>query len=268
VEKLIETTINTVINFGQDHRVLLISILGGVMPAAIWTLFWLKEDTCDEITDHAGHVTYICEPEPKSILFFSFILGALLVPLVLFFETLVYPFFAGMSLIVSWAFLEELAKFLLFVTVIAKTNKIKSPIDPLVYLSIIAIGFSALENSLFLYQSLVSNDSFINTIIGQNYRFLGASILHVLCSGLIGLFYGFSFYASRSIQILAVIFGFILSVVLHSFFNYFIIVNNGSSDGLGTQSVIWGIGIIFLLLIEGLRYLAKKKKTELILNNL
>jgi RsiW-degrading membrane proteinase PrsW (M82 family) len=260
-----EIIIESVIRFGAENKLLLLSLLGGVFPCLIWMIFWLKEDECEEIVDHAGRITYICEPEPKSLIFSAFIFGGLLIPIALFFETLVYPIFSGLVLVAVWATIEELLKFGLFVFAFYATGKIKSPIDSLVYLSVIAVGFSAFENSLYLYQSLTNSHSLSATLIGQNYRFLGASILHVISSGIIGLLWGFAFYSKKIISFFVVLVGVVLSIVLHSFFNYLIIIREPENT-LQNETAIWGIGIAFLLGIEGLRYFAKKKKIALLLN--
>jgi len=260
-----ETLIETIIRFGAENRLFFLSLLGGVFPCLIWMLFWLKEDECDEIADHAGHVTYICEPEPKSLVFSAFVFGGLLIPIALFLETLVYPLFSGVTLVAVWAAIEELLKFGLFIFAFYTTGKIKSPVDALIYLSVIGVGSSAFENSLYLYQSLTHSHSLSSTLVGQNYRFLGASILHVISSGIIGLLWGYTFYSNKIVSFIGVFVGVVLSVVLHSFFNYLIIIREPENT-LQNETAIWGIGIAFLLGIEGLRYFAKKKKIALLLN--
>jgi RsiW-degrading membrane proteinase PrsW (M82 family) len=175
----------------------------------------------------------------------------------LFLENLTKPLFSGIDLIIVWASIEEIVKFGVFWFIASNSIKINEPADALVYLTVAALGFSAVENSLFLYQALTASD-LTSAVIGQNYRFLGASILHVLCSGFIGICIGYTFFGGIISKRIATLFGIAGAIALHSIFNYLIITSTEQSD-LEVSGIIWGIGIIFLLLIEGLRYLAKKQ---------
>ncbi len=261
MEQIITALPNTLIAFGFEHQLLIMTILGGVVPVFIWMVFWLREDECYEFTDHQNHVTQICEPEPRSLVAITFLCGGAAVVLTLFLQKFTQPFFSGVDLIIVWAAIEELLKYGVFWIIDSKSEHINEPADALVYLSVTALGFSAVENCLFLYQAL-EGGTVTSAIIGQNYRFLGASILHVLASGFIGICIGYTFFLSVLSRRLATLFGIAGAIALHSAFNYLIIMD--SRGGLQIPAIIWGIGIVFLLLIEGLRYLALQHKKSLL----
>jgi RsiW-degrading membrane proteinase PrsW (M82 family) len=218
----------------------------------------MYEGECDETPDPETGVTYICEPEPKWLIAATFIAGGGAVIVTLLLENLVHPFFSGTDLIIVWATIEEVLKYLVFWFIDYKSDKLNEPADALVYLSVTALGFSAIENSLFLHQAL-SHGNLTSAVIGQNYRFLGASVLHVLSSGFIGICIGYTFFSGIISKKIATIFGLLGAIALHSAFNYFIIMDS-SVGGLKVPAIIWSIGIIFLILIEGLRFLAKQHK--------
>jgi RsiW-degrading membrane proteinase PrsW (M82 family) len=265
MEQIILNITHTVIEFGFEHQLLVMTLLGGVVPTLIWLLFWLREDECYEMPDKNNNITYICESKPRSLLFVTFLCGALSVVIVLLIQKITQPFFSGLELIVVWAAIEEVLKYSVYWLIDAHSKDMQGPADPLVFLSVTALGFSAAENSLFLYQALTAGDV-TNAVIGQGYRFLGASILHVLCSGFIGICIGYSFFAGYLSKRIALLFGLFSAIALHSLFNYLIIMDTGG--GLGVPAIIWGIGIVFLLLIEGLHYLAIQHKKSLQENNI
>ena len=49
------------------------------------------------------------------------------------------------------------------------------------------------------------------------------------------------------------------AVALHSVFNY-LIITGSTIGGLEAPMIIWSIGFIYILLIEGLRYLGRRHK--------
>jgi len=53
----------------KDPKTLGLSFVGGILPALIWLWFWLKEDKEN--------------PEPKGLLFLTFILGMIAVIIIL-----------------------------------------------------------------------------------------------------------------------------------------------------------------------------------------
>src|SRR3989338_10983547 len=62
---------------------ILYAFLGGILPALLWLLFWLKED---------------CQPEPKKRIFLTFLAGAGVIPIVFLIEYGLLKFFAYFNL--------------------------------------------------------------------------------------------------------------------------------------------------------------------------
>ena len=221
----------------------LFALLGGTLPALLWLSFWLLEDRC--------------QPEPKRYIFISFILGMLMVPLVLPLERAAVAYFAlgSMSLLFSWAFIEEMAKFIAAYFGGLRTGAFDEPLDAVIYLVTAALGFSALENALFIFTPLADGEV-MKTIVTGDLRFVGATLLHVLSSATIGIALALSWGKPAAVRRLATLCGVILCVSLHTLFNFFIL-NSGNDATFWVFLVIW-VGIIaMLLLIERIKQPAK-----------
>ena len=87
----------------------------------------------------------------------------------------------------------------------------------------------------------------LQTVLTGNLRFVGATLLHVLSSAVIGAAIGLSFYKKRSTKRLYTFVGVILAILLHSAFN-FLILNTPEEHLLRTFGFVW-IGLIALLAV-------------------
>jgi RsiW-degrading membrane proteinase PrsW (M82 family) len=96
------------------------------------------------------------------------------------------------------------------------------PIDSLIYMISAALGFSAMENSFFLFKALNSG-ALTQSIISGNMRFIGATLLHVASSALVGAFLAFGFFKDNESKKMHLFTGLVLAIVLHTIFNWFII---------------------------------------------
>lgn len=227
--------------------------IAGILPALAWLWFWLREDKL--------------HPEPRGRVALCFIAGMLAVLIVISPEKFVaqslgfngdfYSFFQNASvltkikLFVSWSTIEELAKYFMFILVAFKSKDFDEPVDALIYTITVALGFSALENTFFIFPHFLSQDITQGFIIG-NLRFLGASLLHVVCSAAIGFAIARSFYFALWKKILWNIGGLLTAIILHTTFNFFIIDSNGSKTFL-IFGILWTGAIIILLLFEKLK---------------
>lgn len=124
------------------------------------------------------------------------------------------------------------------------TSEDNEPIDPMIYTITAALGFVALENALFILGPLMDGQV-AKSILTGDMRFIGASLLHVVSSGLIGVAISFSFYKSRTKKILASIIGLVGAIIFHTFFNTLITFLNGTGN-MWSSIAVW-IGVIFLL---------------------
>ena len=211
---------------------LVYAALGGILPALIWLSFWLREDRKN--------------PEPDGLVAKTFLLGMLAVLLVLPFQKGVDILLPGTALaaLFLWAVFEEGFKLAAGYFGGLHTVEDNEPLDPLIYMITAALGFVALENTLFLLGPLLGQD-IPQSIVTGNLRFIGASLLHVVCSGLIGSSLAFSFYKSRGHKIASAGLAFLAAIVIHTAFNWFIM--RWSSFGILISFFFVWIGVIILL---------------------
>lgn len=244
---------------GLDVKVALFSLVGGILPALLWLWFWLKEDAKN--------------PEPGSIILLAFLGGMIAVPFTIPFEqaalTIVYKIEAAFSLvgnesaeviidssiIVLWAFIEEFVKYIAIYLVALKSKFFDEPVDALIYLITGALGFAALENSLYLMHSVVDN-GILAGAINTHMRFLGATLLHVVSSSAIGLAIAFSFYKKKR-RGPYLVWGIVAATILHAVFNLFIIETQNVLETLIVFSYYWIIVIILIFLFERIKLLKR-----------
>jgi protease PrsW len=228
-----------------------IAFLGGLLPALLWLMFWLLEDRC--------------EPEPKRYIFFSFVAGMLLVipipvggylfGIVLPLEKFAAAYFSGAALLVVWSAIEEVFKFLAAYFVALRTRVFDEPLDAVIYMVTVALGFSAAENMLFLLGPLQEGNT-LQAIATGNLRFMGATLLHTLSSATIGIALALSFYRSFAVRRMAALGGVILAVLLHAVFNFFILNRDGDITFWIFLAVWFGV-IAVLLFIERVKHPAR-----------
>lgn len=226
-----------------SFHTLLFALIGGVLPALLWLWFWLKEDRK--------------RPEPRGLIILAFLAGMITVPIVLPFEKFADSYLSGTVVIILWSAIEEIFKYILAYFAVLRRKAMDEPIDAVIYMITVALGFAALENTLFLLSPLMEGD-LTNTIINGNLRFLGATLLHTLSSAMIGVTIALSFYRNKMLKKAYVFFGLILAIVLHSLFNFFIM--KGNEDKVLTIFFFVWIGIVILILLfEKIKRIRNKK---------
>ncbi len=227
----------------QGNSIILTAFVGGLIPALLWLFFWLREDK-----EH---------PEPRGLLFITFIAGMASVILVLPFEQLAQQKIGeSIPLTILWAAAEEIIKLLIVVLVVFKTSQLDEPVDYPIYFIVSALGFAALENTLFLLTPLGQNEITVSLLTG-NLRFLGATLLHAVCSSIIGISLGLAFFGTWIQKKIALFTGLFTAIVLHALFNFFIIKGNGQNF-LSVFAFLWVISIITILLFEKLRRMGEQ----------
>lgn len=220
------------LSFIQTYPYVLAPFLG-IIPALVWLWFWLKEDI---------------HPEPHKMITLSFLGGMLAVVLVLPLQKLVYSLVEtrGALAFALWAALEEISKFVVVYWIALRQKSNDEPEDSIIYLIVSALGFVALENTLFLIEPLRSGD-FIGTIITGNLRFIGASLLHTMSSATIGIFMALSFYKRYYVRQVYLYTGIVLAIALHTAFNLFI-MKESFGNVFAAFGAVW-VGIIAILVL-------------------
>ena len=207
------------------------AMAGGILPALAWLWFWRRED--------APH------PEPRKLIALAFLAGMVTVAVAIALEKLVAPFIPNQTLLfTAWSAIEEVLKYGAAAATVLWRRDDDEPVDAVIYMVTVALGFAAAENTLFLLSPL-AGDTLLQTVVTGNLRFVGATLLHVLSSAVIGLALGISFYMKKRQKRRYIALGVILAVVLHATFNFFIL-NTAEDSLLRTFAFVW-LGVIALL---------------------
>jgi RsiW-degrading membrane proteinase PrsW (M82 family) len=229
----------------MDFQVLFYAFFGGLLPAALWLWFWLKEDSV--------------HPEPRGLIVITFGAGMVAVVFTLFLQQFIYKHtssYIGETSITFYfllALVEEVLKYIAAYVVALRSRAFDEPIDALIYLVTAALGFTALENAFFLFGPL-SSGNILDTVVTGNMRFVGASVLHVMTSAIVGLSLALSFYKSRTVRRYMILIGILVATLLHTLFNLSIMSNSGSNLFV-TFLVLWFSVIGLLLFFEKIKRL-------------
>lgn len=227
----------------------LFAILAGFIPPLIWLWFWLREDRL--------------HPEPKKLVFITFLAGMIVVPIVLYMERYACAFFAPgghcsilsggsvsafsvLPLVIAWAAIEEFMKFGAAAVAVLWRRQVDEPIDALIYMLTAALGFAAIENTFFILNA-AGDGTLVTGFKAGGLRFLGATLLHILGSATIGIALAFAFYKKNQLKIEYLLTGLLGAITLHTLFNFLIIQSNGEKTFFVFASV-W-VGIILLILV-------------------
>jgi len=223
----------------------IIFIILGFTPSIIWLLFYLRKDA---------------HPESRRMILKIFLYGMLSALLAGLIEIEIY---AGLSLfggnfllkfpilffIISQfiiiALVEELSKFLVVKEKAISSSEFDEPVDAMLYMIIAALGFAALENILVLF--LGEEPMFLQeAIVITSFRFIGATLLHALCSGALGYFLALSFFEPKK-RVKLIFKGIIIAVLLHGLFNTSIIIIEASLAA--KDYLLLSLSVIFLVIL-------------------
>lgn len=208
-----------------------LAIAGGIFPALAWLWFWLKEDSR--------------HPEPRRLIALAFIAGMCTVVIVIPIQKFVAGFIASQTvLFAAWSTIEEFTKYAVAWLTVLHRRENDEPVDAVIYMVAVALGFAGLENALFLLSPL-SGDTVVQTVMTGNLRFIGATLLHVFSSAVIGVALAYSFYKPWLAREWYAALGVILASALHAGFN-FLILNTADEHLLRTFAGVW-MGVIAVL---------------------
>ena len=189
-------------------------VILGILPSIIWLLFYLGKDA---------------HPESKQQVLKIFCYGALATLPAFFMEKtlsdgikdLILPhlLFAIMNFTISIAMVEEFLKYLVVREKAVTHSEFDEPVDVMIYMIVAALGFAAVENILYIVSSLDFGASNNQVIELSASRFIGATFLHTLCSGIIGYFWAMSLFR-RTEKTRYLLLGFFIAVMLHGIYNF------------------------------------------------
>ncbi len=193
----------------------LFMILLGMLPSLAWLVFYLHED--------------IEHPEPKSLIFYTFIAGALVTFLVLGFQYTAhewlsangFPIYSFPSFLVLAAIEEFFKYFAVWITV-SRRREFDEPIDAMVYMIVSALGFATVENIGSIFQASAAAYPSPGPLETTALRFVGATLLHTLTSGIVGYYWGKALAKHGHFGWL-VFRGLFTATLLHAIFNSLII---------------------------------------------
>ena len=224
--------------FTQAPLTYIFALVAGTLPSAAWLWYWIKEDD-------------VTKP-PMGLVALTFVTGMIMVIVVIPLEKYMGTIFTDPTTqIVVWATCEEILKYGAFMLIATASNYVEEPIDYPIYAMTAALGFAALENTLYLVKPVALSQTTV-TLLTSNLRFLGSTLLHSVTTGFIGLMVGLAFFQDEFLRFCSLIIGFILAIGLHSVFNFFIMKNNGDNF-LQVFAVLWVVSIISILVFEKVR---------------
>jgi len=241
-------------------------VLFGILPSLVWLFYYLRKDL---------------HPEPKKMILDVFLYGVLVTIPVFFVQTQLseilkqlqwFDFFHSFPVVVNnilkWfvviAFTEEIFKYLVVKLVVFKNRELDEPLDVILYMIVAALGFAALENVLYLFSpidSLSFQDLFSTTITISFIRFIGATLLHTLSSGLLGYFLALSFFNIQRRAALTVV-GLSLAVILHGFYNFSIITLKSPINFIIPVIIILGSALFLFYAFNRIKKLKGLCKVE------
>jgi protease PrsW len=204
-------------------------VILGTLPSFAWAEFFTRED---------------CHPEPKRMLVFTFLSGVIITFLVLQVQLFInsgllsagIDTHAPVSLLIL-TLIEEVAKFFAVFLVVFHQKSFDEPIDAMIYMIVAGLGFAAVENIALVFRT-VSDPSFGSSAFDIiTLRFVGATLLHALTSGIIGYYWGKAILYGKN-KVIPIVGGIIIATVLHALFNYLIINFN---------TIFWPV--LFLVII-------------------
>ena len=268
----------------NEINTLVLALLGGIVPALFWLWFWLREDRLRPepksvlFSAFVGGIIAVL-----MALFFELILYYLLVsanPHSMegfpdFLRIALQNFADSYHLVknqeIFWghiqslfnknfdiekAFLlvviapvvEEFFKLLLAYNICLRRKVNDEPVDASIYMLTTALGFAAIETALFLTNPLAKGH-FMDSLIDMNFRSIGPMLIHLVSSATLGLFIGLAFYKSKIKKFFYLIIGFISALLLHSLFNFFIILNDATQDITFFWMACFGTWIFMVILL-------------------
>lgn len=192
---------------------IILTIILALLPGFAWLVFYLDEDP---------------RPEPKRLIALAFLTGIIAGLFAIVIESFSNKAMTNIGIkefsiisLLAFAFIEELLKFGAAYFAVNKDPRFTEPIDAMIYAIVAALGFATLEN-IGTIALLPHQTAFAATAIQtSSLRFVGATLLHSLASGIVGYHWALGIIRGKIIRYL--ISGFAIAAALHAIFNYLIL---------------------------------------------
>lgn len=236
----------------MDYKIILY-IIFGILPSLAWLSYYLRKDA---------------HPESNSAVLKTFLWGAVITLPVFFAQIGLATLLAKINInplvtsLIYWFIVisatEEIFKYLVVRQKIFNSPDLDEPLDIMLFMVITALGFAAVENILYLFaptDQLSFNDVMNRTIIISLIRFVGATFLHTLCSGMIGYCIALSIYETKK-RIIYIISGFLAAIFLHGLYDFSIMMFEGPLKII-TPVII--LTMLAYFVISGFKRLKKMK---------
>lgn len=225
----------------------------GLLPGIIWLLYFLGEDRK--------------KPEPKGMIIKTFCWGMLIALVAIIIEFSLgwtfgidsfYPknlFQFILTFFIVSAAVEEYLKYFVVKTTVLKKPAFDEPIDAMIYCIIAALGFASVENLMIVWGMSLKEIS--NPFGVMALRFVGATLLHALASGIVGYWLGKAWFSkpkkSKFAQTILVGIGLTLAIIFHGLFNWAIVT-------LHFEYVALLLGIMIIIVYLGFHRLRRLEK--------
>jgi len=184
-----------------------------LLPAVVWLWFFLKEDI---------------HPEPKRLIFATFLLGVFITLPVLLTQIHYQDFMSNYGIaaifsVLGLALIEELFKFFAAFASVHNDSRFDEPVDAMIYSIAAALGFATVENIFVALNTVDTINSFSFMAVAESVllRFIGATLLHALASSVVGYFWARGIIQRKLVSRVA--YGIILATLVHAAFNYLIL---------------------------------------------
>ncbi len=190
-----------------------LSIILALLPGFAWLVFYLDEDP---------------HPEPKRLVALAFLTGIIAGLFAVALETIFNKALSEINIaelsiisLLGLAFIEEILKFGAAYFAVNKDPRFTEPIDAMIYTIVAALGFATLEN-IGTIAAMPQSLNFVGAIFQtSSLRFVGATLLHSLASGIVGYHWALGIVKKKKIRYLFS--GLCIAAILHASFNYLIL---------------------------------------------
>ncbi len=151
--------------------------------------------------------------------------------------------FAFLYAFLGIGFVEEMFKYFVVKKMVLSHREFDEPVDVMIYMIVAALGFAALENLLILLP-MAARFQFFDVAFVSVFRFVGATFLHALASGLIGYYLALSLCQTKS-RLKLMTQGIVIATLLHGLYDLSIMKIEGSFKFILPVIILMGL-IIFV----------------------